>query len=212
MAGSPLARGALSVAGRGPACPSRRLPLPESDAFDHDTELAACARGDRVALRRLYEQEGRYLLGVALRIVRDRATAEDVLHDAFMNIWTRAATFDPSRGAGRGWMYGIVRHRALDAVRASTRTVSADEEALDALQADDAPAAPDMAEAFAVRADLGRLDDCLARLDTAKRNCVLYAYLDGCTHGEIAERLGAPLGTVKAWIRRGLISLRECLS
>lgn len=186
--------------------------LPEPDAFDHDAALAACARGDRTALRRLYEREGRYLLGVALRIVRDRATAEDVLHDAFMNIWTRAATFDARRGAGRGWMYGIVRHRALDAVRAGARNVSADEDQMDALQAEDPPAAPDMAEAFALRADLGRLDDCLARLDTAKRNCVLYAYLDGCTHSEIAERLGAPLGSVKAWIRRGLTSLRECLA
>lgn len=188
------------------------MPTPESEPFDHDAALSACARGDRAALRRLYEREGRYLLGVALRIVRDRATAEDVLHDAFMNIWTRAASFDASRGAGRGWMYGIVRHRALDAVRAGARTVSADEDDMDALQSDDAPAAPDMAEAFALRADLGRLDDCLARLDTPKRNCVLYAYLDGCTHPEIAERLGAPLGSVKAWIRRGLASLRECLA
>ncbi|MGQ3113934.1 MAG: sigma-70 family RNA polymerase sigma factor [Hydrogenophaga sp.] len=193
---------------------SRAPPLPPSDpdAFDHDAALAACARGDRAALRRLYEHEGRYLLGVALRIVRDRATAEDVLHDAFMNIWTRAATFDARRGAGRGWMYGIVRHRALDAVRSGARTVSADEAQMDALQAEDPPAAPDMAEAFALRADLGRLDDCLARLDTPKRNCVLYAYLDGCSHSEIAERLGAPLGSVKAWIRRGLASLRECLA
>jgi RNA polymerase sigma factor (sigma-70 family) len=188
------------------------LPQTNADAFDHDAALAACARGDQAALRRLYEHEGRYLLGVALRIVRDRATAEDVLHDAFMNIWTRASTFDARRGNGRGWMYGIVRHRALDAVRATARTVSADEDQMDALQADDAPAAPDMAEAFAVRADLGRLDDCLSRLDTPKRNCVLYAYLDGCTHNEIAERVGAPLGSVKAWIRRGLASLRECLA
>jgi hypothetical protein len=90
-----------------------------------------------------------------------------------MNIWTRAATFDARRGAGRAWMYGIVRHRALDAVRSGARTVSADEDDLDALQADEPPAAPDMAEAFALRADLGRLEDCLGRLDTPKRNCVL---------------------------------------
>ncbi|QHE88763.1 sigma-70 family RNA polymerase sigma factor [Hydrogenophaga sp. BPS33] len=186
--------------------------MSETNAFDHDAALAACAQGDRAALRRLYEQEGRFLLGVALRIVRDRATAEDVLHDAFMNIWTRSSTFDASRGAGRGWMVGVVRHRALDAVRANTRTVSVDEDALDALQGDDVAAAPDMADAFAVRADLGRLDECLARLDTAKRNCVLYAYLDGCTHAEIAERVGSPLGSVKAWIRRGLASLKECLA
>ncbi|MCW5653846.1 MAG: sigma-70 family RNA polymerase sigma factor [Hydrogenophaga sp.] len=190
------------------------LPLPASapESFDHDDALAACARGDRSALRRLYEHEGRYLLGVALRIVRDRATAEDVLHDAFMSIWTRAASFDAGRGTGRGWIYSIVRHRALDALRAGARTESADEQDLDALQAEDPPSAPDMVDAFALRADLGRLDDCLARLDVAKRNCVLYAYLDGCTHPEIAQRLGAPLGSVKAWIRRGLASLRECLA
>jgi RNA polymerase sigma factor (sigma-70 family) len=214
MIGSPATRRILIAPCRGfSAQPVRsHLPSTAADPFDHDAALAACAQGDRAALRRLYEHEGRYLLGVALRIVRDRATAEDVLHDAFMNIWTRAASFDARRGAGRGWMYGIVRHRALDAVRAGSRTVSVDEEAMDALNEDVATDAPDMAEAFAVRADLGRLDDCLAKLDTAKRNCVLYAYLDGCTHTEIAERLSAPLGSVKAWIRRGLSALRECLA
>lgn len=212
MAGSPAARCLRApVRGTHALPPHRPLRLPDPDTFDHDAALAACARGDRAALRRLYEREAGFLLGVALRIVRDRAAAEDVLHDAFMNFWTKAATFDARRGAGRGWMVGIVRHRALDAVRAGARTVSADEETMDALR-DDEDAAPDMAEAFATRADLGRLDDCLARLDTAKRNCVLYAYLDGCTHTEIAERLGAPLGSVKAWIRRGLNSLRECLA
>ena len=71
------------------------------EAFDHDAALKACAHGDRDALRRIYERESRYLLGVALRIVRDRAAAEDVLHDAFMAIWNRASSFDASRGAGR---------------------------------------------------------------------------------------------------------------
>ena len=111
------------------------LRLADAEPFDHAAALARCAQGDRAALRRLYEREASFLMGVALRIVRDRATAEDVLHDAFLNIWTRAATFDARRGAGRAWMYGIVRHRALDAVRSGARTVSADEEQLDALQA-----------------------------------------------------------------------------
>lgn len=183
-----------------------------SPTFDHNAELAACARGERSALRRLYEREGRFLLGVALRIVRERAAAEDVLHDAFVSIWSKAASFDAARGDGRGWMCSVVRHAALDAVRASGRTVGVDEDTLDALQEADPPAAPDMLDAFALRSTLGRLDDCLARLDVAKRNCVLFAYLDGCTHAEIAQRLGAPLGSVKAWIRRGLASLKECLA
>ena len=96
-------------------------------------------------------------MGVALRIVRDRAAAEDVLHDAFMAIWTRASTFDPARGEGRGWMCSIVRNGALSAVRASARTVSVDEELLDELQDADPQAAPDMLDAFSMRERLGSL-------------------------------------------------------
>jgi RNA polymerase sigma-70 factor (ECF subfamily) len=190
------------------------LPLPAllPEPFDHNALLAACAQGQQAALRQLYERESRFLMGVALRIVRDRAAAEDVLHDAFVAIWNKAASFDPNRGEGRGWMYSIVRHGALDAVRASARTVSVEDDAMDVLQEADPPASPDMLDAFSLRSTLGRLDDCLARLDVAKRNCVLFAYLDGCTHAEIAERLDAPLGSVKAWIRRGVASLKECLA
>jgi RNA polymerase sigma factor (sigma-70 family) len=192
----------------------RPTPVPPNDPtpFDHNAALADCARGDQTALRRLYERENRFLMGVALRIVRDRAAAEDVLHDAFMAIWTRASTFDPLRGEGRGWMCSIVRNGALSAVRASARTVSVDEELLDDLQDAEPQAAPDMLDAFSMRSTLGQLDQCLERLDVAKRNCVLLAYLDGCTHAEIAERLSAPLGSVKAWIRRGMASLKECLA
>lgn len=192
----------------------RPPPVPSHDPtpFDHNAALAACARGDQSALRRLYERENRFLMGVALRIVRDRAAAEDVLHDAFMAIWNRASTFDPARGEGRGWMCTIVRNGALSAVRASARTVSVDEELLDDLQDAEPQAAPDMLDAFSMRSTLGQLDQCLERLDVAKRNCVLLAYLDGCTHAEIAERLSAPLGSVKAWIRRGMASLKECLA
>lgn len=192
----------------------RPSPVPSNDStpFDHNALLAACARGDQGALQRLYERENRFLMGVALRIVRERAAAEDVLHDAFMAIWNRASTFDPARGEGRGWMCSIVRHGALSAVRASARTVSVDEELLDDLQDAEPQAAPDMLDAFSMRSTLGQLDHCLERLDVAKRNCVLLAYLDGCTHAEIAERLSAPLGSVKAWIRRGMASLKECLA
>ena len=164
-------------------------------------------------MRRLYEQEGARLRGVAMRIVRQRALAEDILHDACVNIWTRAASFDPARGSARGWIYSVVRNLALNAVRDANRHVDVDEDTTQALEADmSVQAYQEVAQAFELHASLGRLQHCLAGLDPARRNCVLHAYVDGCSHGEIAERLGAPLGTVKAWIRRSLVSLRECMA
>ena len=183
-----------------------------TDDFDYDAALAACARGDQHALRRIYDRDGRALLGVALRILRQRQLAEDVLHDAFLNIWTKARSFDPARGEGRGWIYSIVRHQALNVARSGGRETQADEAEIDALQACSAPApGSDLADAFEHRHDLGRLHDCLTGLDPAKRNSILYAYVDGCSHTEIAARMQSPLGTIKAWIKRGLSALRECM-
>jgi RNA polymerase sigma-70 factor (ECF subfamily) len=178
------------------------------DLFDYDAVLAACAQGDQHALHRLYQQDGRHLLGVALRIVRRRDMAEDVLHDAFVSIWQKAASFDAGRGAGRGWVYSVVRHQALNALRGSEREVAADNELLDALQ--DAQA-DTVTEQFELQATMGRLHECLAHLDSAKRNSIVCAYVDGGSHRDIAERLKAPLGSVKAWLKRGLAALRECM-
>lgn len=192
-------------------------PLPSTpaadDDFDYEATLARCAAGDRQAMRRLYEHEGPRLLGVAWRIVRQRALAEDIVHDACVNIWTRAGSFDASRGSARGWIYSVVRNLALNAVRDAGRHLDVDDDTVQALEAEQSVQAHrEIAEAFELNASLGRLQHCLEGLDPARRNCVLHAYVDGCSHGEIAERLGAPLGTVKAWIRRSLTSLRECMA
>jgi RNA polymerase sigma factor (sigma-70 family) len=181
----------------------------DSTSFDYDAVLHACAAGERPALQRLYQQESRYLLGVALRIVRERQLAEDVLHDAFISIWTRAASFDARRGAGRGWIYSVVRHQALNLMRAREHEISADEDTVETLLHNGA--AQDAGEAFELQASMGKLNDCLAHLDQAKRSSILYAYVDGCSHSEIAQRLKSPLGSVKAWIKRGLSALRECM-
>lgn len=180
--------------------------------FNYERALHGCARGERQALQDIYQQDSRHLLGVALRIVRQRQQAEDIVHDAFMNIWTQAASFDARRGSGRGWIYSVVRNLALNAVRNGVREVSVDEEAAEALDAQTSLQAHVQADdAFDLRVSLGKLNDCLAMLEPARRNCILYAYVDGCSHGEIAARTQTPLGTVKAWIKRSMGSLRECM-
>lgn len=181
--------------------------------FDYEAHLLACAAGERDALRRLYDHESARLLGVAMRIVRDRARAEDIVHDAFLRIWSQAVSFDPRRGSARGWMYVVTRHLALDAVRGSSRETVLDAEV--AVAADTEAALihwQDAIDAFDWRASGERLQRCLERLDPVRRNCILHAYVDGLSHADIAGRIDAPLGTVKAWIRRSLGALRECLA
>lgn len=184
-----------------------------SQDFDYEAALIACSDGNRQALQSIYLQESHRLLGVALRIVRQRQAAEDVLHDAFLKIWTRAGSFDCARGSARGWIYSIVRNQALNLVRDGEREVDVSDERLDELvSAESLRVSSQMTEAFELHADLGRLHDCLSSLDVPKRNSILYAYVDGCSHSEIAERLQSPLGTVKAWIKRGMNTLKECMT
>lgn len=176
--------------------------------FDHDAALLACARGERFALRALYEREGRWLLGVAMRIVRDRERAEDVLHDAFIQVWHHAATFEPALGSGRGWLYTVVRHAALKAARERGRLQVMDVAELTALS----DAQQQQRDGDDRGLDAGSLERCLGRLDDTRRACVVHAFVDGYTHEQIATRLNTPLGTVKSWIKRSLASLKECLS
>lgn len=178
-------------------------------AFDYEACVLACARGERFALRALYEREARWLLGVAMRIVRDREQAEDVLHDAFLQVWQHAATYRPELGSARGWLYTIVRHRALRAVREPHRLQPLDPQDLAELS-DTRQAELGSAEDRGLDAD--SLERCLQRLDEMRRACVMHAFVDGYTHEQIAERLRTPLGTVKSWIRRGLASLKECMA
>ncbi|MBA1278184.1 sigma-70 family RNA polymerase sigma factor [Pseudomonas sp. MTM4] len=188
-----------------------QLSAASSSPFDYEAALRACARGERSALQKLYEQESPRLLGVVQRIVRDAALAEDIVHDAFIRIWNKAATYDQTRGSARGWIFSVTRHLALNAVRNDARQMlmDPDEEretshaAIDGWQ--------EQTDAFDWRVNPGRIEACLEQLEPVRRNCVFHAYVDGYSHQEIAQRLGAPLGTVKAWIRRSLTALRECI-
>lgn len=186
---------------------------PPAPGFDHAQALARCALGDARALHGLYQAEGPWLLGVAQRIVGDRGRAEDIVHDAFVNIWQRAGSYDASRGDARGWIFSVVRHLALNAVRDSQRDVAVDDDTAAILDERRALEAwREQADAFELHASLGRLQHCLQALEPARRLCVLHAYVDGLSHDQIARKLGAPLGTVKAWVRRSLLALRECMT
>lgn len=172
--------------------------MPEP-GFDYEACLTACAQGDHQALRDLYTQESARLLGVARRIAGDNALAEDIVHDAFIRIWTKAASFDPALGTARGWIFSVTRHLALNFMRNSARLVSISQDHEVA------------SSGFDLHGHSGRIYDCLEQLPPARRDCLLHAYVDGYSHGQIAEKLGTPLGTVKAWIKRSLAALRECM-
>ncbi len=168
--------------------------------------LRAISTGDRRALNDLYIRESSRLFSLALRIVRNQTTACDVLQDAFIQVWQKAGTFDPERGSAEAWLVSIVRYRALDAVRSRTREVLSDDPNLG-----DRPEEFDVLEAMSLRRDGARLRACLQKLDEKNRRVLMLAFVEGLSHSEVADRIGAPLGTVKAWIRRGLIALKACL-
>lgn len=177
--------------------------------LNHADALAGCARGDRQALKSLFDTEAGRLVAVAQRIVRRRDLAEEIVQEAFIQIWRKAHQYSPDRGSARGWIYAVVRNRALNVLRDGGREELAEETDLDALRE---TATFHAADDVLSRLDQeSRLRQCLEALDEPKRRSILMAYISGYTHGEIAGRLGVPLGTAKAWVRRGLTTLRGCM-
>ena len=174
---------------------------------DHASLLQACASGDRSALKTLLDAEGGRMLGVARRMLRRQDLAEDATQESFVLIWRRAGQYDPERGSAKAWIYTILRNRCLTLLRNSGR-----EELLDPAALETASDSATLETAYH-RLDLTNdLRQCLETLEPDKRMAILSSYVLGYSHGEIAGRMGAPLGSVKAWVRRGLLKLRECLS
>lgn len=177
--------------------------------------VARVALGDRQAFRRLYDATAPSLLGVALRLLRDRGRAEDVIQEAFVSVWHRAGGFRASASAPMTWLTAIVRNRALDTLRSDARhdadplVDDEDEDGGAARELEDDRPEPlglltQAADALAVRA-------CLETIDGSQRQCLALAYYHGLTHAEMAAHLGSPIGSVKMWLRRGLEKLRRCL-
>ena len=185
--------------------------LTETDQNDalHDA-LTRCASGERAALRQIFDSEAGRLLGIATRILRRRELAEEAVQDAFVQVWLKAGQYSRDRGSPRGWLGAIVRNRSLNMLRDGKREEATDGDRLSEML--DAGAIDEAEAAYSALAARSRLRECLEGLDADKRRCILMAYVSGYTHGEIAGRLKIPLGTAKAWVRRGLASLRDCMA
>ena len=166
--------------------------------------LRATASGDRAAFRLLYDRASPKLFGIALKICRDRGTAEDVLQEVFVDVWRKARNFDPKRGEAGAWLAVIARNRSVDALRRQGRgllgTVPGGPEA-----------APDPALSGDGGVDYLTLIDCLERLEERQRDLILRAYYRGDTREDLARAYDAPVNTIKTWLRRGLIALRKGL-
>ncbi|RJS94474.1 sigma-70 family RNA polymerase sigma factor [Salinisphaera sp. Q1T1-3] len=174
--------------------------------------LIATAGGDEQAFQRLYAATSSQLYALLLRILRRPERAQDALQDAYVRIWQKADTYSPERGAPLTWLLSIARYRALDMLRRKQPEVAMPEEPdrVATLLEDEQALSP--LEQNENEQSLAAINACMGRLSDEQRECVLMAYYEGMTHQELATRMDAPLGTVKSWIRRGLMRLRDCLS
>lgn len=179
-----------------------------SDPLDAELLLPRIAKGDRTALAGLFQGESGRLVAIAQRILRRRDLAEEAVQEVFVAVWQRAGQFDGSRGSARGWLTTMTRNRALNMLRDGSRMDYHDSTTLTEM----GDRAADAQQAFDTLAERDALRLCLQQLDEPKRRAVLLCYVTGLSHGEAAATMQAPLGTIKAWVRRGVVSLQECLS
>jgi RNA polymerase sigma factor (sigma-70 family) len=180
--------------------------------------LARVSLGDRAAFATLYQQTAAHLLGVILRINTDRGQAEDLLQEIFVKIWGAAGSFDAQRAQPMTWLTAIARNRAIDSLRrrqTEPQWVTArpsleegeEDDVLDHLPSEDAGPMELLGQAVQARA----VGVCMKGLTGEQQQTLALAFYQGLSHSEVAEQLRQPLGTVKSWVRRGLLALRACL-
>ncbi|TYB82897.1 sigma-70 family RNA polymerase sigma factor [Maritimibacter fusiformis] len=168
--------------------------------------LARTAQGDRAAFKLLYRDTSAKLFGLCLRILNDRAEAEDALQEVFVKVWHGAGSYRANGLSPMTWLIAVARNHAIDRLRRRQAAAGGMDEAAEIADARPGPEAQVMA-----RAEAGRVVACLDELEGARAEAVRGAYLDGETYADLAERFSVPFNTMRTWLRRSLIKLRECL-
>jgi RNA polymerase sigma factor (sigma-70 family) len=179
--------------------------------------LARVAAREAAALRQLYDATSGKLYGVAMRVLGNKAHAEDVLQDAYLNIWRNAGSYQSSLSPPLAWMGLVVRSRALDFLRKrkTDRALNGPEFDEEMAQNSDEGfhnSAPNPMDTSMASEQAWALHECLRKIEAQPREVVTLAYFQDLSHSELAERLSLPLGTVKTWVRRSLEELRRCLA
>lgn len=207
-----------------PATTARIVPLPLRSVPDAAAQQAsarlarliqAVAQLDRQAFRELYDATSSYLMGVAFTVLGQRELAEEVLQDAYVKVWNHAESYDPALAAPMTWLISIVRHRAIDVRRArlaeSGCVVRVGEEQFEQLAESTGDSGADVLQLLQRQAAEMGIRSCLSTLSAEQRQAVALVIYRGMAHAEIASLCGVPLSTAKAWVRRGLARLAECV-
>jgi RNA polymerase sigma-70 factor, ECF subfamily len=188
--------------------------LPAVDWSDNQREwqalVASLAGGDECALARLYDNTNRIVYGLALRILGDPSSAEDVTMEVYLQVWRTAESYEPQRGTVTSWLVTLVRSRAIDCLRArKARRADLAENVDEVANLRDSRPGPELASLEAGRSRI--VQKAMADLSPDQREAIELAYFSGLTHTEIAVQTGLPLGTVKTRIRLGMLQLRKLL-
>lgn len=181
--------------------------MPSTEATELAEMLSALARGDRDAFAKLYRATSARLFGICLRMLRERRDAEDVLQEIYTTLWRRAGSFDASRASAMAWLVALARNKCIDRLRQHREPLPA--EPIDLDRVPDALAGP--AAGAEQEQEYRRLQKCLETLEPRQQSSLREAFFSGATYNELATRCSVPLGTMKSWIRRGLLQLRTCL-
>ena len=175
--------------------------MPAASTLEDASLLASVQRGDEQAMASLFDRYSKVVYSVALRVLRDPASAEDVLQEIFMQIWRSPDSFVATRGSLGGWLAVVSRNRSIDALRRKRPTESVDDMAISS------PC--NLAEEAEHNLMIEKTRKVIILLPLEQRKTLEMAFFDGLTHSEIAEMTGDPLGTVKTRIRSALLTLRK---